>query len=489
MRRTRPTRYDALNRLQSAGENTTAWQQTYDLDRFGNRAVRSTSYIPNPQLTPQSASLTDFSAFDQSTNRLSMSKYPQVLYDFAGNLKRDQAGSQFTYDGGSRQITASVGGASASYFYDGDGQRVKKVVGTVTTVFVYNASGQLMAEYVSDPVPPAAGGGGTSYLTNDHLGSTRVVTKSDGSVKARYDYLPFGEELPSTVGGRSGVTGYSGADSTRQRFTSKERDVESGLDYFLARYYSSAQSRFTSVDPVGGSGIDAQSWNGYAYSRNNPLKYIDPEGLKYRLTDLDGNSADDYSDDDFNKNFRRNKNVQLRDGNIYLSGELIGHYERLSFDDFGLAGNLFYREMSARRGTSLKAIGGFAVGTYALGAGGGAAAYFSGVALGGSSTTTLGLGGAAEAANAAEAASIVTQAASTIGNQGMRASSRAVAEQAARKWVGEGARNIVDRQTGQIVGRISADGTRIAWVTSASKADPYINLVDKVTGGNLHVCF
>jgi RHS repeat-associated protein len=290
--------YDSLNRLQSAGENGTAWQQTYDCDRFGNRAVRATSYIPSPQLTPQSASLTDFSAFDQSNNRLSVTKYPQVLYDFAGNLKRDQVGSTFTYDGENRQLTASVGGASASYFYDGDGQRVKKVVGSVTTVFVYNASGQLVAEYVSDPVPPPAGGGGTSYLTSDHLGSTRVVTKVDGSVKARYDYLPYGEELPSTIGGRSSVADYGSADSTKQKFTAKERDVESGLDYFLARYYSSAQGRFTSPDEFTGGPIELycfaaqassnptfyadpaspQSLNKYQYAGNNPLCYVDPDG-------------------------------------------------------------------------------------------------------------------------------------------------------------------------------------------------------------------
>jgi RHS repeat-associated protein len=272
--------YDGLNRLQSASENGTAWQQTYDCDRFGNRAVRATSYIPSPQLTPQSASLTDFSAFDQFTNRLSVTKYPQVLYDFAGNLKRDQAGSTFTYDGESRQVSASVGGASASYSYDGDGRRVKKVVGTVTTVFVYNASGQMVAEYVSDPVPPPAGGGGTSYLTSDHLGSTRVVTKADGSVKARYDYLPFGEELPASIGGRSSVVGYGGADSMRQKFTAKERDSESGLDYFLARYYSSAQGRFTSVDPAIRSAVleMPQSWNRYIYVINNPLILTDPNG-------------------------------------------------------------------------------------------------------------------------------------------------------------------------------------------------------------------
>jgi RHS repeat-associated protein len=139
----------------------------------------------------------------------------------------------------------------------------------------------MIAEYHSDPVPAPAGGGGTSYLTTDHLGSTRVVTKADGSVKARYDYLPFGEEVASTVGGRSGIAGYGSADSTRQKFTSKERDNESGLDYFLARYYSSAQGRFTSPDPLIYAATrpgDPQQFNLYAYVRDNPLKFTDPDG-------------------------------------------------------------------------------------------------------------------------------------------------------------------------------------------------------------------
>jgi RHS repeat-associated protein len=67
--------------------------------------------------------------------------------------------------------------------------------------------------------------------------------------------------------------------------TGKERDAETGLDYFLARYYSGAQGRFLSVDPenAGAKKEDPQSWNAYAYSRNNPLKYVDPDGKLYEL--------------------------------------------------------------------------------------------------------------------------------------------------------------------------------------------------------------
>ncbi|MFY9607890.1 MAG: RHS repeat-associated core domain-containing protein [Blastocatellia bacterium] len=158
---------------------------------------------------------------------------------------------------------------------------MKKIDGSGTTVFVYNAGGQLIAEYHSDPVPPPAGGGGTSYLTTDHLGSTRVVTKADGTVKARYDYLPFGEELGATIGQRTTGMGYSLADSTKQKFTQKERDIESGLDYFGERYYSSAQGRFTTCDPLGMTirPSDPQTMNRFVFVLNNPLRYVDPDGL------------------------------------------------------------------------------------------------------------------------------------------------------------------------------------------------------------------
>jgi RHS repeat-associated protein len=64
-------------------------------------------------------------------------------------------------------------------------------------------------------------------------------------------------------------------------FTSKERDAETGLDYFGARYLSSAQGRFTSPDPIHITKervLDPQQWNMYAYVRNNPLSNVDTDG-------------------------------------------------------------------------------------------------------------------------------------------------------------------------------------------------------------------
>jgi RHS repeat-associated protein len=264
--------YDQVNRLLSASEGAN-WNQQYGYDVYGNRWVQpSSTYIPNPSLTPQSQS-----AFSAANNRIALTGFN---YDAVGNLTSDPttAINGMVYDAENRQTSYTKAGVTTQYRYDGDGRRVTKIDSTGTTVFVYNAAGQLVAEYTD------AGTSGTvtmSYLTSDHLGSTRVVTDGTGAVKARHDYLPFGEEIGSNIGGRDGVTGYVSSDSTRQKFTGKERDGESGLDYFGARYLSSAQGRFTSVDPIMikiDRVFDPQRLNLYAYVRNNPLLFTDPNG-------------------------------------------------------------------------------------------------------------------------------------------------------------------------------------------------------------------
>ena len=69
---------------------------------------------------------------------------------------------------------------------------------------------------------------------------------------------------------------------TVHQFTGKDRDTESGLDYVGARYRSGAQGRFTTVDPMMASAraTDPQTWNRYTYTLNNPLRFVDPNGLE-----------------------------------------------------------------------------------------------------------------------------------------------------------------------------------------------------------------
>ena len=108
-----------------------------------------------------------------------------------------------------------------------------------------------------------------------------MITDSNAKVIARHDYLPFGEEIPGGIAGRSSSQFGPGLDNINQKFTGQERDSESGLDFFQARYFSGALGRLLSPDPhnAGADLMNPQSWNAYAYVVNNPLNATDPSGL------------------------------------------------------------------------------------------------------------------------------------------------------------------------------------------------------------------
>ena len=262
--------YDGANRLKTAAESGagTAWSRSYGYDRYGNRAVSANSGLPTSPLMP-----TAKTNFSSSTNRLTLTG---ARYDNSGNLTATSLGDTLAYDAENRLKSYTLSSATTTYKYGPEGRRVQKATPTVTETYVYDAFGKLAAEYST--VAPTSGG--TFYRTTDHLGSTRLVTKQDKSDADCYDYAPFGEEIPNTLGNRSSNACFAADFDGRHRFTGKERDDESDLDYFLARYYSGPMGRFTSVDPEN-AGADPefpQTWNAYAYVANNPLKYVDRNG-------------------------------------------------------------------------------------------------------------------------------------------------------------------------------------------------------------------
>jgi len=113
------------------------------------------------------------------------------------------------------------------------------------------------------------------YYHLDAVGNVLAVTDSNGVTVEQHDYLPYGEEWCGNQ-----VCG-SVTPGQPKRFTGKERDAETGLDYFGARYYGSKIARFTTTDPFldqRAAILDPQRWNRYAYGRNNPLRYVDPDG-------------------------------------------------------------------------------------------------------------------------------------------------------------------------------------------------------------------
>jgi len=109
------------------------------------------------------------------------------------------------------------------------------------------------------------------YYTQDPINSTRIVTDNAGTVVYSEAYAPYGGVQETWVDSFDPLAKFSG----------KERDAESQLDYFGARYYDREQYRFISVDPMlvlQSAQADPQRWNLYSYCFNNPVNAIDPSG-------------------------------------------------------------------------------------------------------------------------------------------------------------------------------------------------------------------
>jgi len=258
--------YDNLNRLYYEEEpsGTYVYRQ-YGFDAYGNRWVQAYAGVPLDVYTP-----TAQAQINAANNRLVMTG---VSFDAAGNqtLIRNYAA---TYDAENRLRTVGTPIGTITSDYDGEWRRVRKSSGVEAVYFVYDIFGRVIAEYGGQVAVT-----GRKFLTVDHLGSTRVVTNASGDIVARHDYFAYGEEYP-LINGRTANQGYQPTIKERRQLTGKERDQESGLDNFLARFYAPILGRFTSPDKpfADQHNYDPQSWNLYAYAGNNPLRFIDTNG-------------------------------------------------------------------------------------------------------------------------------------------------------------------------------------------------------------------
>ena len=210
-----------------------------------------------------------------------ISSYNQT-YDGNGNLISGDR-NYYEYDSFNQLIRVkqsnSNGPIIAWYFYDQDGNRIKKVTldlsgNNVSTYYIskdfvriVNSSGSYDTSYYYDEdalVARQDPNGQKYYYHPNQLGSTELVTNQSASVVEETHYLPYGEILS---GGLS-----------KFLFTGKEKDTESGLVYYGARYYNPSTTRFTQPDSVISDIYNPQSLNRYAYTENNPISRIDPSG-------------------------------------------------------------------------------------------------------------------------------------------------------------------------------------------------------------------
>lgn len=118
---------------------------------------------------------------------------------------------------------------------------------------------------------------GVYYYHSDHLGSAAWVTHGAQAVQFVH-YMPFGEMWYNQQGS---------AYNERYKFTGKERDAETGYDYFGARYYASGNLSWLSVDPLADKYPNISP---YAYAAWNPVNRIDPDGRDWYEAE-DGTSA------------------------------------------------------------------------------------------------------------------------------------------------------------------------------------------------------
>lgn len=153
----------------------------------------------------------------------------------------------------------------------------------------------------------------TTFYHSNHLQSSTLITSGSGWPLWQAIYLPFGEEYNPEIG------------DEHYKFTGKDRDAETGLDLMGDRYYASPLGRFLKPDPNQTAGFehmrDPQAWNGYSYARNNPLTYVDPDGLSYHVcvSGSDGKQqCSDVSDAEFDQAKQNpGAGISLKNGDIY----------------------------------------------------------------------------------------------------------------------------------------------------------------------------
>jgi RHS repeat-associated protein len=275
--------YDNLNRLQTAETTSTystsptnCWAEQYTIDPVGNLTSIGASGNSNYNGCAQ-----------ESGTSLSVNGNNQIVgfcYDAAGNLLLESSSCSsptYGYDSESRLTSAN----GFTYTYDGDGKRVEKSNGTLywygtssDPIAETDASGNDQNEYIyftGKRIARQDSSNNIFYYFADHLGTAReIIQAGQTSVCYDADFYPFGGER----------TVVDTCDS-HYKFTGKERDLESGLDNFGARFDSSQMGRFMTPDwsekPMGVPYAvldDPQSLNLYSYVRNNPLAKADPDG-------------------------------------------------------------------------------------------------------------------------------------------------------------------------------------------------------------------
>ncbi len=247
--------------------------------------------------------------------------YNHFKYSYTGNklTKVTDAGTaartnNFTYDVNGNGITNSrlaitkidynylnlpikliKGTENLVYSYDALGKKLTKTLGSAVTQYVdgiqYENGVLKFIQTEEGRILPNGSSYIYEYFLKDHLGNTRAVVDHSGGIKQIQDYYPFGMEMNQ---GNALNTA-----SNLYKYNGKEKQVELGLDQldYGARFYDAEIGRWNVVDPLA---EEMRRHSPYNYSFNNPLRFIDPDGMGPESIHLDkyGNVLGNFDDGD-----------------------------------------------------------------------------------------------------------------------------------------------------------------------------------------------
>jgi RHS repeat-associated protein len=277
--------YDNLNRLTKAGYATSGaadkFNEELSYDVMGNintlkRTNGSTAYFNNFAYNytngtvkgNQLMGITDAGTAVQSSN---------YQYDENGNQKSDsRKGITIAYNmlNLPKTITKTSTGETLNYTYDATGQKLRKVYGSSTRDYISGIEySNNTIEFIQTEEGRAIPGSNYTYeyLIKDHLGNTRAMVKQNGEISQVQDYYAFGLEMnPGNAKGTSPNNLY--------RYNGKEKQTELSLDQldYGARFYDPMIGRWNVVDPLAEM---SRRHNPYSYAINNPIRFIDVDGM------------------------------------------------------------------------------------------------------------------------------------------------------------------------------------------------------------------
>ncbi len=262
-----------LELFHSAGGGANTWTRTYSYTTGTNRLANNT--IPGGSAT--------------------------YTHDAHGSITSMPHLASITYGPFDQMANADLGGGGDAYYqYDASGQRVRKLIDTGANLIkerIYLGAYEIYREHISgdidlerqslhvmdgtrrvalletltiedgDPVTTPVTH--QRFQLGNHLDSALLEVDEAGMVVSYEELLPYGASAYRSA--RSDVD----VSPRRYRYTGKERDDETGLYYYGARYYAAWLGRWTSADPLG---IGADGPGLYNYTRGSPVVLVDPTG-------------------------------------------------------------------------------------------------------------------------------------------------------------------------------------------------------------------